>query len=219
MKIELGAKKDIYTGARCMGVGILLGRVTAGLSRFSRALTDETEKSPAYTISGAIRPAYDAAKQLQDLLPKARPQVKSLLATLEGYKESGYGFNKAAASNSLVEAEKQLSTVAQMALKDCGKRRPEEGEGEALLRMKRVKREKAPARTQELMKLPDLPSETIGKACTDCGSPVQGRKETLCYSCWSSNVGPKKSSESGTTLGLVASVLGLIGITFLVGRM
>lgn len=236
MDISLGAQKDIYTGSRCMGAGILLGRITAGLSRFGLALEDKTERSVGYSVSRATGPAYDAAKQLEKLLPKARPHVKSLMATLEGYKDYGtfFGFGKQQAAKALAEAEKHLSAVAQMALKDCGKRRPGEGEGEALLQMKRVKREKAPARTPELMTLPVLSpdqAENVRKACTNCGNPVQGQKESLCYTCWSSNArtAPKASesgmtlglvaSESGTALTLIAGVLGLIGVTYLVGRM
>lgn len=181
------AKKDIYTPARCMASGILLGRMAAGLASFERGLENKKIWSPAYAIRPGAESAHDAAQQLEKLQTTVRPQLKSLLAKLEGYKnvETGFGFNKEKAAQDLAAARSELKSVAQVIVKTCGKRRPEEGEGEALLEMKRIKRASTPRPPKDIpMQLPAFVEE--------------------------------KTQEASSMLPLVLGVLAIIGATFLV---
>lgn len=189
MKISLGAKKDIYTGSRCMTSGILLGRMAYGLASFTRALEDKTSWSPHYAVHMAAEPAYEAAKQLEKILPNVRPGVKQFMGTLEEHKDYGstFGFNKERASKALETAKKQLAAIAQVAVKDCGKRRPAEGEGEALLRNKKIK-------TPRAFKAPEIPME-LPAFVPD--APV--------------------AESSGAPWGILAGVVMVIGATFLAG--
>jgi len=190
MDVSLGAKRDIYTGDRCLTGGILLGRISSGLTRFGRALEDTTSWSPIYGVSKAARPAYDAAIMLEKIFPKARPEVKTLQSKVQRYKEYSSGFDyldREKAAQDLAEAKKLVATISQIAVKDCGRRRPEEGEGAALLQMKRIKRVPRPPKpAQEIM---DVPAQV-----------------------------PEPKEGPGMTMGIIAGVLGLIGVTILLGR-
>jgi hypothetical protein len=181
------AKKDVYTPARCMASGILLGRMAAGLASFERNLENKKIWSPAYAVRAGAEAAYDAADQLEKLQTTVRPQLKSLLAKLEEYKnvETGFGFNKEKAAETLEAARSDLKSIAQVVVKTCGKRRPEEGEGQALLEMKRIKRATSPRAPKNIpMELPVLVEE--------------------------------KAEETSSALPLVMGVLAIIGATFLV---
>ncbi len=188
---ELGRKDDIYTGTRCLAGGIVMGRIRSELTRFDRALEDQSEFdwSPAYKVSRAARPAHDAAVKLERLFPKARAEVKALVAALEPHKDysTSYGFNRLKAAEGVAEAKRILANVAQIVAKDCGRRRPEEGEGAALVEMRRIKRDRPPKVAVEIMDVPALPIET--------------------------------PATRGTAIGVLAGVLCLIGLTFVVGRL
>lgn len=156
------AKNDVYTPARCMASGILLGRMAAGLASFQRGLENKEIWSPAYAVSRGAGSVHDAARQLERLQTTVRPQLKSLLAKLEEYKnvETGFGFNKEKAALDLEAARSEVKSIAQVVVKTCGKRRPEEGEGEALLQMKRIKRASTPRPPKDIpMELPVLVEE------------------------------------------------------------
>lgn len=185
---SLGAKKDIYTSSRCMSSGILLGRMAAGVAGFRRALENKEKWSPAYGVGRAAHPAAGAARDIERFLPTARSEARSFADLLEPYYRdiSRFGFNYEGAVKDVATAEGHLSKIAQIAVKNCGKRRPEEGEGDALLRMKHVKRASRPkpARVQEMV-LPVIEE-------------------------------PEKREESGTPWGLIASVALIIGAAFLV---
>jgi len=186
--LELGRKSDIYTGGRCLAGGMLLGRAASGLNRWERALENN---GGAYGVYRGARPVGEAARDLEKLFPKGRLQIKALMAILEPHSkfDTSFGFDSEKASQGLIQAKKLLADVAQLAVKDCGRRRPEEGEGEALLSMKRIKRApRAPRPAVEVMDVPAVSMEVPEKAGT------------------------------GLVTGLVAGVLGLIGITFLMGR-
>jgi len=181
------AKKDVYTPARCMASGILLGRMAAGLASFERGLGNEKKWSPAYAVRPGAEAAYDAARQLEKLQTTVRPQLKIILAKLQEYKEveSGFGFNKEKAAENLSAARSELKSVAQVVVKTCGKRRPEEGEGQALLEMKRIKRASTPRPPKDVpMELPAFVEE--------------------------------KTEESSPVLPMVLGVLAIVGATFLV---
>lgn len=183
---ELGAKKDVYTAARCMSSGVLLGRMAAGLASFKRALENPHAWSPAYAVGLAVRPAYEAADALDRFLPTVRPETKAFMENLASYKDSSsFGFNKEDAAKKLAAAEGHLDKIAQIAVNKCGKRRPEEGEGKALLVMKHVKRAPRPkSAAPEQMVLPVI-------------------------------VEPEKPAEAGTPWGLIAGVALIIGTAFL----
>lgn len=180
-------KNDVYTPARCMASGILLGRMAAGLASFERGLENKKIWSPAYAVSRGADSVYDAAKKLEKLQTTVRPQLKNLLAKLEGYKnvETGFGFNKEKAAEDLAAARSEVKSIAQVVVKTCGKRRPEEGEGEALLEMKRIKRASTPRPPKNVpMELPVLVEE--------------------------------KAQDTSSAWPLVAGVVAIVGAAFLV---
>lgn len=198
MKVELGAKKDIYTSSRCMSSGILLGRMSTGLALYKRALEDKSTWTPRYGVSSAAGTAHSAGRGLERLLPAARPHLKSFMEIMERYKDHDvYGFDKERAEKSLQEAHKHLAEIAQAAVKSCGKRRPEAGEGEALLRMKRVKRAPVVKSTPEPMRLPEESTRPLEVALPVVMEPVR--------------------EESGTPWGVIAGVALVIGAAFLAG--
>ena len=157
MGSQLGAKNDIYTGSRCMASGILLGRMAAGLVSFGRGLENKKSWSPTYAVHFGAEGAYKASEQIEKLQTTARPQIKSFRAKIEAYKDYGSssGFNREKASLDLEAAKSDLSSIAQIVAKTCGKRRPAEGEGEALVQMKTVKREKSAPKDVPMV-LPDF---------------------------------------------------------------
>lgn len=181
------AKKDIYTPVRCMASGILLGRMAAGLASFERGLENKNIWSPAYAVSRGADSAHDAARQLERLQTTVRPQLKSIMAKLEEYKNvaTGFGFNREKAARDLEATRSDLKSVAQVIVKTCGKRRPEEGEGQALLEMKRIKRASTPRVPKNIpMELPVVVEE--------------------------------RPQESSPVLPLVLGVIAIVGATFLV---
>jgi len=162
MKISLGAKMDVYTPRRCMASGILLGRIAAGLASFERGLENKIKWSPSYAVRTGAESAHDASEQLAKQQTTVSHQLKIIRTKMEEYKSgSGYGFDRAKAEEALVAARAELKAVAQVVVKTCGKRRPEEGEGEALLEMKRIKRVSAPRPPKETpMELPIVVEES-----------------------------------------------------------
>lgn len=186
---SLGAKADIYSGSRCMASGVLLGRMAAGLASFERNLKGPM---PGYAIRQGADNAYRAAKDIERLQTQARPHLKSLVARLEHYKDSHSYLDMAKTAADLEDAKKELSSIAQIVVKTCGKRRPQEGEGDALLVMKTVKRPRREPKpkAEEVMVLPEPPSN------------VQAE------------VAPSKES---TPWGVIAGVILVIGAAFLAG--
>lgn len=187
MKIELGAKKEVYTGPRCMATGILLGRMAAGLASFERNLKTPM---PGFAIREGADNAYRAAQKLEKIQTQARPHLKTLVEKLEHYKESHSYLDLEKTAADLEDAKKELSSVAQIVVKTCGKRRPQDGEGDALLRMKTVKRER-PAqkpRVEEVMVLPEVPREE-----------------------------PARSTQETSPWPIIAGVAMIIGAAFLAG--
>jgi hypothetical protein len=186
MKIELGAKKDIYTGARCMTSGILVGRMAAGLASFERNLKN---RMPGFGIRLGAENAYRAAQQIEKLQTQARPHLKNLIEKLEPYKESHSYLDMTKTTADLQDAKKSLSSIAQIVTKTCGKRRPQEGEGDALLVMKTVKRppREPKPKAEEVMVVPEIPELEV--------SP----------------------SKESTPWGVIAGVLLVIGAAFLAG--
>lgn len=164
MGSELGAKKDIYTGVRCMASGILLGRMAAGLASFERNLGNKRNWSPLYAVHFGAESAYKAALMIERLQTTARPHLRDFTKRLEPYKnyDSSY-LNKEKASEDLVAAKSDLAAIAQLVVKTCGKRRPNEGEGDALVQMKTIKREKTSRPKNIPMQLPspeEVPQES-----------------------------------------------------------
>lgn len=157
------AKKDVYVPTRCMASGILLGRMASALASCERSLESKASWSPAYAVHHSAGSAYKAAVQIERLQTTARPQILDFRKKLEAYKDFGsaFGFNKDQAAVDITAAKADLESIAQVVAKTCGsKRRPEEGEGAALLRMKRIKRERPPRAPKELMEIPAVPEET-----------------------------------------------------------
>lgn len=189
MDSSLGAKKDVYTGVRCIASGILLGRMASGLASFGRGIENKKSWSPSYASHFGAEAAYKAADLLERLQTTARPQIKSLRAKLEPYKNyESFGFNREKASAVLAEAKTELSSIAQIVVKTCGKRRPVEGEGEALVQMKKIKREKGSRPPKNVpMELPVLVLE----------EPVR--------------------ESSSSTWPLIVGVVAVIGAAFFVG--
>lgn len=188
MKMELGVKKEIYTGPRCMATGILLGRMAAGLTSFERNLK---KPMPGYSVREGAESAYRAAQKLEKLQTQARPHLKTLVEKLERYKDSHSYLDLEKTSADLADAKKEMSQVAQIVVKTCGKRRPQEGEGDALVVMKSVKRPRPEPkpRVEEVMVVPEVPSD------------VQVE------------VSPKET----TPWGVIAGVVLVIGAAFLAG--
>lgn len=188
MDDSLGAKKDVYTGVRCISSGILLGRMAAGLASAERNLQNKTSWSPMYAVHFGAEAAYKAAEQMERIQTTARTDLKKFQAKLEPYKNyDSSPFNQEKASETLGAAKSDLAVIAQLVAKTCGKRRPAEGEGAALVEMKSVKREKAPRAPKNIpMQLPVL-------------TPVEPALES------SSSVWP-----------VLAGVLLIIGATFFV---
>lgn len=163
MDDSLGAKKDIYTGVRCIASGTLLGRMAAGLASFERNLEAKKQWAPLYASHFGAESAYKAAQTLEKLQTTARAHLKDFQAKLEPFKnyESSY-ISKEKGYEILAGAKSDLAAAAQLVAKTCGKRRPAEGEGEALLQMKSVKRETAPRVKKVPMELPVLiPEEPV----------------------------------------------------------
>lgn len=216
MKIELGKKKDIYTGGRCMASGILLGRMASGLASFEQYLTNPKRGSSSY--DGA-EDAYKAAEKLQKLQTQARPHLNSLIERLEQYKDSHSYVDKAKATEDLASAKKHLSEVAQVVVKTCGKRRPQEGEGEALLHMKTVKREPRPApRIDEPMVLPEFPPDLPIQEPTPASEHkvvIVQSEQTITVQSTEALKGPGISSQSGMPWAIIAGVGMIIGAAFL----
>lgn len=185
---SLGAKKDVYDGTRCMASGVLLGRMAAGLASFERNLKTPM---PGFGIRIGAENAYRAAKEIERLQTQARPHLKELLARLEHYKDSHSYLDMARTADDLAAAKKHVSEIAQVVVKTCGKRRPQGGEGEALLRLKTVKRPRAAPKDDSVMELPELSPD------------AQPQLE-----------GPKKES---TPWGVIAGVALIIGAAFLAG--
>lgn len=210
--ISLGAKKETYTGSRCMVGGILLGRLAYGLDAVGRAL-EESKKpwllGPAYSVRSAAEPAYKAGEKLQKMIPKAKPIVEKLLLTLKDYRpyaEFSYG-DKDHVTQTLAAAREDLSAVAQEVVHICSKRRPQPGEGEALLRLKRVKRPKqAPLDRKIETSEPALPEWIEAQLKESQAQPEQGQ-----------TLGMTTVGE-GIPWAIIAGVVGVIGATFLVGR-
>jgi hypothetical protein len=158
---SLGAKKDVYTGVRCISSGVLLGRMAAGLASFERNLGSKQSWSPGYAAHFGAESAYKAAKFIEKIQTTARPHLKIFTAKMEPYKDYNSGYlNKEKASEDVVVAKRELAAIAQLVAKTCGKRRPAEGEGAALVEMKNVKREQAPRPPKNIpMELPVLAPE------------------------------------------------------------
>lgn len=190
---SLGAKKDVYTGVRCISSGILLGRMAAGLASFERNL-ESKGWSPSYASHFGAESAYKAAQQIGKLQTTARLPLKSFEATLEPYKDyDGSYLKKEKAYEAAAAAKKDLAAIAQLVAKTCGKRRPAEGEGAALVEMKNIKREKVARAPKNIpMELPSFVSEETALI------PVESVHE-------SSSVWP-----------VLAGVLMIIGATFFV---
>lgn len=151
------AKTDIYTGVRCISSGILLGRMAAGIASFERNV-ESKRWSPSYAAHFGAESAYKAAQQIGKLQTTARLPLKSFEARLEPYKnyDSSY-VNKEKAHEAAAGAKSDLAAIAQLVAKTCGKRRPAEGEGAALVEMKNIKRDKAPRVPKNIpMELPVL---------------------------------------------------------------
>jgi hypothetical protein len=216
MKIELGKKKEIYTGARCMASGILLGRMVSGLASFERHI--ETPKRGSSSYDGAEN-AYKAAHQLQKLQTQARPHLKSLMERLEYHKESRGYLDKTRASEDLASAKKHLSEIAQVVVKTCGKRRPQEGEGDALLQMKTVKRAPRPApQVEEPMVLPEFPPDLPAQEPVPVAQQkivMISEEQTVLVAPTEALKGNIGSSRSDTPWAIIAGVAMIIGAAFL----
>lgn len=161
MEISLGAKNDVYTGVRCISSGILLGRMAAGIASFERNIGSKRSWSPGYAAHFGAESAYKAAKFIERLQTTARPNLRTFMASMEPYKDYGAQyFNKEKAAEDVVIAKSELGQIAQIVAKTCGKRRPAEGEGAALVEMKNIKREQAPRPPKNIpMELPVLVPE------------------------------------------------------------
>jgi hypothetical protein len=187
---SLGAKADIYSGSRCMASGVLLGRMAAGLASFERNLKNPM---PGYAVRQGADNAYRAAKEIERLQTQARPHLKILIERLEHYKDSHFYLDMAKTAADLQSAKKELSSIAQIVVKTCGKRRPQEGEGDAVIVMKTVKRPQAAStpKVEEVMVLPEIPPDVQVEVAT-----------------------PEKET---TPWGVIAGVALVIGAAFLAG--
>jgi len=202
MNIALGVKKDIYTGSRCMASGILIGRMAAALTSIERNAADKDSWGLRYAIYSQAQSAYKAAKKIEKIQTTARPQIKSLLAKLEKYQGDSEHYGKEDVAADVVGARNDLTAISQIVVKTCGKRRPLEGEGAALMEMKNIKREKAPPRPKEIpMELPRL--EDFPPLAPEA-QPVQAQ-ETL-----------QGSYSQESAWPIFAGVLLLIGAAFFV---
>ena len=92
--------------------------------------------------------------------------MNALKEKLQAYKDYGsaFSFNKEKAAEDITAAQAELKSLAQVVVKTCGKRRPEPGEGEALLEMKRIKRASTPRPPKNVpMEVPVLVEEKAGE--------------------------------------------------------
>lgn len=185
------AKKEVYTSPRCMASGILIGRLASGLSAFERALEGGTSWSPGYAVGRALRPAFNASKQLKRVLPASRPQAKKLMEILGQWADiNSFGFNREKAAVAAKEIRGRLEKLALVAVEACGKRRPIPEEADALLSLRSAPRHRAPAKVVETQAPPQEMVESLGST----------------------------GSYSETPWEIIAGVALVIGVTYWVGR-
>lgn len=208
MNITLGAKKDVYTGSRCMASGILIGRMAAALTSIEHNAANKEDWALRYAIHSQAQSAYKAAKKIEKLQTTARPQIKTLLAKLEKYQNELSYLGGPQVAMDMASARTDLTAIAQIVVKTCGKRRPMEGEGAALMEMKNIKREKAPPRPKNIpMQLPDL--EDLPPLVPE-GEPVQVPEKTILQG------SDFHMQESSSAWPVLAGVVLLIGAAFFV---
>jgi hypothetical protein len=206
MNITLGAKKDVYTGSRCMASGILIGRMAAALTSAERNMANKKDWQIRSAIGSQVESAYKAAKKIEKLQTTARPQIKTFMAKLERY-QGGLTFRNEGVAADIAAARNDLTKIAQIVVKTCGKRRPVEGEGAALMEMKNIKREKAPPKDIP-MQLPDL--EDLSTLAPE-EQPAQAPEKAILQGSYS-----YEQESSSSAWPVLTGVLLLIGAAFLV---
>lgn len=133
--------KRTVNQAACMASGVLVGRLACGVAALSRAIAEPDPWTAAFTVSTTARPMLNAFRMLESSLRVRSPKLRALAQLVEPLKDaSGSSLDRSQLEDVHQRLFAGLVDLGKITLEACGKRRPDDEDGNALLRTRKAPR-------------------------------------------------------------------------------